>query len=208
MSEERDLQGDIMELYEKMKMEEIFHLPSSSIQVKYQKRVRRNSRGVFHKVLDSRIELNVFARDHNDALDVVAAFFANERLKSYPHFGTRHGALLYMIPVIALTVLLFVISVVGSLRGEHDAMVSAIIAAVVTPFLFYWIGRSLSRRREALKECLASTGRFSDPETIEETVLWLGTKNRTWRYWLKRCMFYELFYLGLAYVLYLIWTAK
>ena len=189
-------------------MEEVFHQPSSSIDVMYHKRIHRDSIGVIHKVQESNLILDIFARNNDEAIEVSAAFFANMRLKIGHSFGTRHGALLYVLPIIHLITSLSVIVIVGLLMSLEYGFVSGVIAAFTIPLLIYWISISLTTRREILKENLQLTSKFENPEEIDEMVAWLGTKQHTRGYWFKRIIFYELYYIPISILLFLLYHSQ
>lgn len=201
MSENIDLVDEIGVIYNRLKMEEVFHHPSSSIRVKYHARIHRKSRGVIHEVQKSGLKLDIYARNNDEAIEVSAAFLAHMRLKVAHPFGARHGALLYVLPIIHLTISLLAIVLGGTLAGLVYGSIIGAVAAVTIPLLIYWISTSLNIRREILKENLESTGIFENSEVIDETIVWLGTKQHTHAYWFKRLIFYELYYIPLIILL-------
>lgn len=198
MSENTDLANDIRVIYDRLQMEEVFHQPSESISVIYHRRIHRDSVGVIHKIQKSNLILDIFARNNDEAIEVSAAFLANMRLKIGHSFGTRHGAMLYVLPIIHLIISLSVIVIVRLLMSLEYGFVSGAIAAVTIPLLIYWISISLTTRREILKENLELTGKFENSEEIDEMVTWLKTKQHTRGYWFKRIIFYELYYIPIS----------
>ena len=202
MFDNSDLVNDIRVIYDRLRMEEVFHQPSSSIGVKYHSRVHRESRGVIHKIQKSKIKLDIYARSNDEAIEVSAAFLANMRLKVAHPFGARHGPLLYLLPIIHLLISLCAIMIIWAVMGHGYDFVCAVIAAVTLPLLIYWIATSFNTRREILKENLELTGKFENSEEIDETVAWLRTKQHTRGYWFKRIIFYELYYIPITLLLY------
>lgn len=203
-----DLADDIRVIYDRLRMEEVFHQPSSSIIMKYHLRIHRESRGVFHKFQDSNLILDIFARNNDEAIEVSAAFLANMRLKIAQPFGARHGAFLYVLPIIHMIVSLSIIVLAWALLSLEYCFVFGIVAAVTIPLLIYWIATSLTTRRDILKKNLELTGKFENSEEIDETVAWLRTKQHTRGYWFKRIIFYELYYIPISIFLFILSTSQ
>ncbi|MHA1666574.1 MAG: hypothetical protein ACTSW7_04310 [Candidatus Thorarchaeota archaeon] len=208
MSENTNLANDIRVIYDRLQMEEVFHQPSESISVIYHRRIHQDSVGVLHKVQETNLILDIFARNNDEAIEVSAAFLANMRLKVEHPFGTRHGALLYILPIIHLIISLSVIVLAGLLWGLEYGFVFGVIAAFTIPLLIYWISISLTTRREILKENLELTGKFENSDEIDEMVAWLKTKQHSRGYWFKRVIFYELYYIPISIFLFLLYHSQ
>ncbi len=207
MSENTDLANDIRVIYDRLQMEEVFHKPSESISVIYQKRIHRDDIGVIHKVQESNIILNIYAMNNDEAIEVSAAFFANMRLKIAHPFGTRHGPLLYVLPIIHMIVSLTAIIIGWALLSHEYLYYLGVIAVVTLPLLIYWIAISFTTRREILKKNLELTGKFENSEDIDEAVSWLRAKQHTRSYWFKRIIFYELYYIPISILLFLLYNS-
>jgi len=208
LSENLNLADDIRVIYDQLRMEEVFYQPSSSIIVKYHSRKHPDSRGVIHKVQKSNLKLDVFARNNDEAIEVSAAFLANMRLKIAQPFGARHGALLYVLPIIHMIVSLSIIVLAWALLSLEYCFYFGVIAAVTIPILIYWIAISLNTRREILKKNLELTGKFENSDDIDETVAWLRTKYHSKGYWFKRIIFYELYYIPLSIFLFFLYHSQ
>lgn len=189
-------------------MEEVFHQPSESIIVIYHRRIHRDSVGVIHKIQESNLILDIFARNNDEAIEVSAAFLANMRLKIANSFGTRHGALLYILPIIHMILSLTIIVVGWALLSLEYCFYFGVVAAVTMPLLIYWIATSLTKRRDILKENLELTGKFVNSDEIDEMVAWLGTKKHSRGYWFKRIIFYELYYIPISVFLFLLYHSQ
>jgi hypothetical protein len=198
MSNEIDLLPEIQTLYDSMGMEEVFGVPSSKIQVKYHQRVKRESRGVIPKLMKDILRIDVYATNRNEGVKVTAALFANKQLENADSFGARHGELMYILPILHLLGFLAVIVFGALFLGALFGLVVAIVAAVTIPILIMWISSSLETRRVVLAENLEATNLFAGPEEIEDTVVWLGTKMHSKRYWIKRILFYEMYYIPIT----------
>ncbi len=208
MSENTDLANDIRVIYDRLQMEEVFHQPFESISVIYHRRIHRDSVGAIHKIQESNLILDIFARNNDEAIEVSAAFFANMRLKIAHPFGTRHGPLLYVLPIIHMFISLTAIIIGWALLSHEYLFYLGVIAVVTLPLLIYWIAISFTTRREILKENLELTGKFENSDKIDETVLWLRTKQHTKGYWLKRIIFYELYYIPISIFLFFLYYSQ
>ncbi|MHA1613487.1 MAG: hypothetical protein ACTSYJ_01505, partial [Candidatus Thorarchaeota archaeon] len=172
------------------------------------KRIHRDSVGVLHKIQETNLILDIFARNIDESIEVSAAFLAKERLKVAHPFGARHGALLYILPIIHLIISLSVIVLVGLLWGLEYGFYFGVIASVTLPLLIYLISISLTTRREILKENLELTGKFENSDEIDEMVAWLKTKQHSRGYWFKRVIFYELYYIPISIFLFLLYHSQ
>ncbi len=208
MSENTSLADDIRVIYDRLQMEEVFHQPFESISVIYHKRMHRDDIGVIHKVQESNIILDIFARSNDEAIEVSAAFFANMRLKIAHPFGTRHGPLLYVLPIIHMIVSLTIIVVGWVLLSLEYCFYFGVIAVVTLPLLIYWIATSFTTRREILMENLELTGKFENSEDIDEAVTWLRAKQHTRGYWFKRIIFYELYYIPITILVFVLYHSQ
>ena len=200
MSGHDELGNETVVLYNRMQMEEVFHIPSSGVHVEYPSIGHSSDKGVMHRVEGPRLGLLVYATSIEEGTDVIAAFFANERLMVAKAFGARHGALLYVLPVFHLMVFLVAEAIVLSSLDFAAGIVIGVAAVVTIPLLVFWAASSLETRRLTLKSNLEMTGRFGNSE-IDEVVAWLHTKTHSRQYWTRRTLFYEIFYVSLTLLL-------
>ena len=189
------LSSDVRAMYDRLQIEEVLHIPSSSITIRYHSVERSADKGVLHSIKDEYLSMDIYATNKNEGIKVAAAFFANQRLKVAKHFGARHGSLLYMLPIIHLLATLLIVTVGALGVGFLFGIIFGTFSAVTIPFLIFWVSASLEKRRTILKENLNTTTEFESDQEIDEFVRWVGTKTHSQKYWIKRLVFYEAYYI-------------
>ena len=150
--------------------------------------------GVIPAIEETSLKLDIYARDTQEGVKVAAAFLANTRLKVARSFGSRHGSLLYLLPVLHLLTFLLIMGISAYIFGFAYGILSGIIAAVSSPLLIIWVASSLKRRRSDLKDNLEKTNLFGNSQEIDEVATWLKAKIHTKGYWIKRALFYECYF--------------
>lgn len=204
MDESNEFNEAVNQVYDRLEMEKVFHLPSSAVQVKYHSRVKKDAEWVRQSVRESSLLLDVYATGTREGTKLAAAFLANMRLKAAQSFGSRHGPLLYVLPIVHLFLFLLVM-VLGALTlGFVFGISAGLVAATSLPLLIIWVASVLERRRSDLKDNLTMTDVFDDLDEIDEMVLWLNTKTHSRNYWVKRILFYEIYYIPLTLFLFLL----
>ena len=193
-----ELGNETLALYDRMRMEEVFHVPPSAVHVVYHPEANSRGRGVLHRTQGSGLTLDVYASSVVEGTEVVAAFFADRRLMVASSFGARHGALLYMLPVFHLMTFLLAIAIGVTAEGIVTGIFIGLVAAASIPLLIFWEAASLETRRLTLKNNLEMTGIFRRPIEIDEMIAWLHTKVHNRRYWAKQVLFYEICYVPLT----------
>jgi hypothetical protein len=199
------LSSTVGAMYDRLRMEEVLHIPSSSVTIKYHYVKLSSDKGVLHSIKDEHLNIEIIATNKDEGIKVVAAFFANQRLKTAKHFGVRHGSLLYLFPIIHLLATLLIVTTGALGLGFLFGIIFGTFSAVTIPLLIFWVFTSLEKRRTILKENLNATTEFESDQEIDEFVTWLGTKTHTRKYWIKRLVFYEAYYIpiiGLMIFLY------
>ncbi|MHA1109568.1 MAG: hypothetical protein ACTSRE_00590 [Promethearchaeota archaeon] len=199
------LSSTVGAMYDRLRMEHVLHIPSSSVTIKYHPVKRSADKGILHSIKDEYLNIDIYATNENEGIKVAAAFFANQRLKVAKHFGARHGSLLYILPIIHLLATLLIVTIGALGIGFLFGIIFGTLSAITVPFLIFWISDSLEKRRTILKENLKATTEFESDQEIDEFVTWLGTKTHTRKFWIKRLVFYEAYYIpiiGLMVFLY------
>ena len=199
------LSSTVGALYDRLRMEDVLNITSSSVTIKYHSVKHSADKGILHSIKDEYLNIDIYATNENEGIKVAAAFFANQRLKVAKHFGTRHGSLLYILPIIHLLATLLIVTVGALGIGFLFGIIFGTFSALTILFLIFCVSNSLEKRRTTLKENLKATTEFESDQEIDEYVTWLGTKTHTRTYWVKRLVFYEAYYIpiiGLMVFLY------
>jgi hypothetical protein len=193
--EEQELLEEIRRVYKKLDLEKVTQIKPQSIKINFKKIVSESRRGVIHTIKENELILEIFAQDFQQAITVVSSLFAHMNLKKAKRYGSRHGSFLYLSPILHLLFSLLIIALGTLYWGFIFGIISSIFAAISLPFLIMWAGKSLENRRLDLIENLKITGKFESKEEINKTVEWLGTKTHDRKYWFRRALFCEIYYI-------------
>ena len=198
MSDSDEMVSEVIRVYDHLEIAKVLHIPSSAIQMNYYPTKDEDHIGVIPAIEETSLKLDIYARDTREGVKVAAAFLANTRLKAARSFGSRHGPLLYFLPILHLLVFLLIMAMSAYILGFAYGILSGIIAAISLPLLVIWVAFSLKRRRSDLKDNLEKTEIFRNSQEIDEVATWLKAKIHTKGYWIKRALFYECYYVPLT----------
>jgi sensor histidine kinase YesM len=194
MSDSSEMVSEVIRVYGHLEIAKVLHIPSSAIHMNYYPIKEEDHIGVIPAIEETSLKLDIYARDQQEGIKVAAAFLANTRLRVARSFGSRHGPLLYLLPILHLLTFLLIMGISAYIFGFAYGILSGTIAAVSSPKLIIWIASSLKRRRSNLKDNLEKTNLFGNSQEIDEVATWLKAKIHIKGYWIKRALFYECYF--------------
>jgi hypothetical protein len=198
MSDSSEMMSEVTRIYDHLDIAKVLHIPSSAVSMNYYPTKDEDRVGVIPTIEETSLKLDIYARDTQEGTKVAAAFLANTGLSLARSFGSRHGPLLYFLPILHLLAFILIMAMSAYVFGFAYGILSGIVAAVSLPLLIVWIASSLKRRRSDLKDNLEKTNLFRNSQEVDEMATWLKAKIHTKGYWIKRALFYECYYVPLT----------
>jgi hypothetical protein len=198
MSDSSEMVSEVIRVYDHLEIAKVLHIPSSAIHMNYYPTKEQDHIGVIPTIEETSLKLDIYARDTQEGIRVAAAFLANTRLRVARSFGSRHGSLLYILPVLHLLAFILIMAMGAYILGYAFGILSGIIAAGSMPLLIIWIASSLKKRRSDLSDNLEKTKLFRNSQEIDEMATRLKARIHTKGYWIKRTFFYECYYIPLT----------